>query len=411
MQELFPGYYKKRSKEQLAESFRKATIAVDSNILLNLFSFKRETTTAWLAALQSLSDSQRLWVPHQVLFEYHLNVEGAIALQSKTKIENISKTLELRQIQAGDSETLEKQMAECAVISESAREELLAEIAQRNELVRTAEKKLIGLVEKEQRGYIAWCSSIKQKLAALITKAGQPYEPEEFRRKCRLAESRFLQKVPPGYEDRGKAENPFGDALIWFQLLDYAKAQPSRSPVVFVTAEKKKDWFYMNFDGQLVGPRAELVQEMRSFAEVEFHLYRAETFLLAMGNAEPSIEIKQDAVNETRMVPHTSPVPDTRKAVSVAFVPVVTGNFESGGNAVFWSGDDKPFWSGGDTVPFWSPHTTILHFESAGMPSGSETYPLHWTLSGSPTASPTDVDEEKSTDTIDASSAGPSDLT
>jgi hypothetical protein len=101
---------------------------------------------------------------------------------------------------------------------------------------------------------------------------------------CTVIRDRYLQRIPPGYADKKKEENhgnPYGDAIAWFQMLEFAKDNCVKS-LIFVTSDcNKEDWFYHDFEDKPVGPRAELVAEMRDFAGCEFHLYRSDIFLQA----------------------------------------------------------------------------------------------------------------------------------
>ncbi len=57
-------------------------------------------------------------------------------------------------------------------------------------------------------------------------------------------ESRFKQKTPPGYMDEPKERKNkfiFGDVLIWFEILKFAKIH--KKDILFVTNDTKEDWF------------------------------------------------------------------------------------------------------------------------------------------------------------------------
>jgi hypothetical protein len=60
---------------------------------------------------------------------------------------------------------------------------------------------------------------------------------------------RFMQRVPPGYEDQGKKErdgkgsNRFGDLLFWEEVIVHAGMTNAKG-VIVVTNDRKKDWYY-----------------------------------------------------------------------------------------------------------------------------------------------------------------------
>jgi hypothetical protein len=44
------------------------------------------------------------------------------------------------------------------------------------------------------------------------------------------AEQRFKESIPPGYKDNKKPEpDKYGDIVLWFQLIDYAKSEKKTS--------------------------------------------------------------------------------------------------------------------------------------------------------------------------------------
>lgn len=57
---------------------------------------------------------------------------------------------------------------------------------------------------------------------------------------------RSSHRMPPGFKDGGKDENKYGDLIIWFEILDCAKASVDKfSKVVILTNDVKPDWVYV----------------------------------------------------------------------------------------------------------------------------------------------------------------------
>jgi predicted nucleic acid-binding protein len=64
-------------------------------------------------------------------------------------------------------------------------------------------------------------------------------------RACTEGEMRAAQRMPPGYKDGGKGENKYGDLIIWFEILQYAKVNAKKfNKVVFLSNDEKPDWIY-----------------------------------------------------------------------------------------------------------------------------------------------------------------------
>jgi len=53
----------------------------------------------------------------------------------------------------------------------------------------------------------------------------------------------FRNELPPGFEDKGKDLNPFGDLIIWEEILAFAKKEQAKK-VIFLTNDHKRDWMY-----------------------------------------------------------------------------------------------------------------------------------------------------------------------
>lgn len=70
MEDLFPGYYSP-SNEKFLELWQKCIFIFDTNVLLDFYEHRNETPEDFLKVLDAIKD--RLWIPHQVVLEYHEN--------------------------------------------------------------------------------------------------------------------------------------------------------------------------------------------------------------------------------------------------------------------------------------------------------------------------------------------------
>ena len=80
MKQYFHGYYKP-TDEDFDAIWNEATIVVDANVLLNLYTYSAATSQEVLTLLSEFDE--RLWLPHQVALEYHENRYGIILKESK----------------------------------------------------------------------------------------------------------------------------------------------------------------------------------------------------------------------------------------------------------------------------------------------------------------------------------------
>jgi hypothetical protein len=107
---------------------------------------------------------------------------------------------------------------------------------------------------------------------------GEKSTPEELAAIYKEGETRYQNKVPPGYNDSSKptSEEKFGDLTIWKSLLERAKS--ANRPIILITDDAKEDW-WLDYRGKKISPRPELIEEMMSYANQPFYMYNLSKFL------------------------------------------------------------------------------------------------------------------------------------
>ena len=133
----------------------------------------------------------------------------------------------------------------------------------------------------------------------LKDKIGLPYSQKELEDIYNLGKKRFEQDIPPGYMDKDKQGiRKYGDLILWFQVID--KAKETDKSIILVTDDRKEDW-WTRHRGKTIGPKAELIDEMISKANVSFYLYQTDPF---MENAKKFLnkQVKKKAIDEVREI-------------------------------------------------------------------------------------------------------------
>jgi hypothetical protein len=263
MKKDFPGYYRPTEKE-FQELWAQCIFSFDTNALLNLYRSSRDTQDSFLGVVESVKD--RIWIPHQVAKEFHERKPDAISTARdaygvvRSALEKFVRDYE---------RAVEVYKEHPRLKSEDLVQPLKVAESRVNELLSAAEKTHPDLLQEDQVG---------EKIAHLFEdKVGKSYTEEELEKRCKDAELRYSRNIPPGYEDQKKdGLRKYGDAIIWFQLLQHAKLQ--KKPIVFVTADAKEDWWHRH-KGRTLGPRPELIQEMWKTAGIRFYLYAPPTFI------------------------------------------------------------------------------------------------------------------------------------
>src|SRR4051812_16016806 len=87
---MFPGHFRP-SQEVLATMFKECTFVPDTNILLHLYRYTKETSDELFTVLEAVKD--RLFVPYQVCLEFSRNRE-LIRHEQSDPAEAVTKILE-----------------------------------------------------------------------------------------------------------------------------------------------------------------------------------------------------------------------------------------------------------------------------------------------------------------------------
>jgi hypothetical protein len=124
---------------------------------------------------------------------------------------------------------------------------------------------------------------------------------------------RYSEKRPPGYMDSAKKDyylygglsirREFGDLLVWEQIIQEA-AKRKLKHLIFVTDDEKEDWWWIvdSKGKKTLGPRPELVEEIRRRAGVEiFYMYSSEGFL-SYARDYLGTTVKPDSISQVRNV-------------------------------------------------------------------------------------------------------------
>ncbi len=248
MKSLFPGHYP-HSEDESDRIWKESVVVLDTNAVLNIYRYTPKTREAYLGLLRSLREANRLWIPYQVAEEFHRNRSTVIngqheaydkAIKSFTNlivnIEDASKSKDAKQ-----TDPISQDLVEARNIVIVAPEEIYKAIALLQE-----RKKLLPLSKPTEPLH----DHVAELFEGIVGPCPTGATIETWHN---LARSRYAEDTPPGFMDsRGKDAKPeprcFGDAVLWFQILDFA-SESSKS-VLLVTDETKPDWWETHSNGQ-----------------------------------------------------------------------------------------------------------------------------------------------------------------
>jgi predicted nucleic acid-binding protein len=243
------------------ELWNNGVFVFDTNVLLNLYRCSKKTSEALINALEKLSE--RIWIPHQVAYEFMKNrckviIDVCIKYE---EFENIKKTFldqakSLSNMRDVDPEIVELEKYIDTWIKDTERNNLVVTNPSSDSVLSTILKLFNG-------------------------KAGEEYSHVKTKELIKEGEERYKKNIPSGYKDAKKANNDcdnnaYGDFFVWNQIINYAKN--SNKDIIFVTADQKEDWWY-RYKGKTVSPRIELRKEFKDKSKQEFYMYSMYNFM------------------------------------------------------------------------------------------------------------------------------------
>jgi HJR/Mrr/RecB family endonuclease len=294
--------------------FRNGLIVLDANVLLDLYRITPDARGQVIDTLSGIAD--RLWVPHQAAVEFSRNRRRVVE-ERTSSFKQTKQVLQSATVKAVD-------------VLVSAVEQLIYQ-RERNGTTRIWDIVGIGLDREsllrrfdgvmgpalseletlmaehdlhlqDMQGADPLLSQIDELLNGRI---GPGYTPAGLRALVDEAHLfRFPNKIPPGYLDTDK-ETPLraaGDFLLWRQTIDRAALMTSGDRLVLlITKDLKEDWWNLDTKKRPLGPRPELVQEIRDLTGASLLLLTLKEFLTGAKRYLASA-VSDETLNELREV-------------------------------------------------------------------------------------------------------------
>ncbi|MEN5305384.1 PIN domain-containing protein [Pseudomonas sp. TWI628] len=239
----------------------------DTNVLTSLYKRSDEAREALLKIIETLGE--RVWIPHQVIYEFLRNRPSIVHEQSCMYAESTKKLSDF-----------------LAELESNTKHPFLDSQLHRNFVEVSC--RVISALEDKAKYYEDRVvrDDVKERLADLLEgKVGDAYDENKLKELLKFGEGRYANHIPPGYEDAGKYKNStvfehvrarYGDLIVWRQLIDYAKAHSSS--IILITGDQKDDW-WLRVGGKTLSPRPELISEFKAEAGADFYMYSHSNFL------------------------------------------------------------------------------------------------------------------------------------
>ncbi|MBX9999588.1 hypothetical protein H7S55_05385 [Priestia aryabhattai] len=275
----FIGY----TDEEFKELWGKSIFVVDTNVLLNFYKYtSKESTKSLLDILKKLKEGGRLWIPHQVALEYFYNYENNMFKQQEG-YDLLS--AELKKLKEDAEKILSTVKSKHPYIITDKFYFFIDSMEQsNNELQEQINKEIEELPDSKRIQ--------KDVLILLDGIIGESYTQDRINVIEKEGKERYKYNVPPGFKDRDdnnkqifrtygdiRYQQLYGDLIVWNQMIDRAKVDENPVSIIFITEEKKEDWWEKDTQKRIKRPQPQLIQEFYNKTQQNFYMYRTENFV------------------------------------------------------------------------------------------------------------------------------------
>lgn len=255
--------YNQFSKEEFEELWENCIFVFDTNTLLNMYRYSRETVEAYFKVLENLKKKKQIWIPYQVGYEFYENRIKVISENEKSYDKILS--------------VLEKAKTD---IENDYKDHPFLDIKDISNQIKTGLSEAENKIKKAKKEHPKWLEKdeVLESINEIFNKnIGKDYDEKKLNEIKKEGEKRYDNNIPPGFKDKKKEESKkYGDLILWYQIID--KAKESKKPIVFISGDVKEDW-WLEQDGKRIMPLPQLKKEMHEKADVDFHIYTPERFL------------------------------------------------------------------------------------------------------------------------------------
>lgn len=274
--------FKIATSEELDTALREAVVAVDANVLLDLYRFRPQTSQDLIKTLKSLGD--RLVVPHQALREFWRRRQRS---QDSPRGATKAATDALAKSGRSMCDALAT-WAKAVGVDNDELSDLTARVDDFLDALKGELQQVLQDADAE-RGGDPILEQLEEILSGRVT---SPLNHEEWTECVTEANRRIEAEQPPGYMDAGKQDSDLpeggaGDYLVWYQATRYAK-ELARD-LLIVTRDQKEDWWWRQ-QSDFIGPRPELTFQYHELTGKRLFLIRPADLLARASVLEVEVD-------------------------------------------------------------------------------------------------------------------------
>lgn len=280
MKSKFPAYYRIH-KEDILTKFDDCVFMFDTSALLDVFRLKKELSEKVFEVIEHYQAQVK--IPYHVAEEYNRRIHGVLKDQLKYITDS-------------------RNSFNAFVKSFAAKRSMPYISSDTKDLLDMLNEQ----IEKEysdQEHYVKdqlLHGEYQNRMADLLNgKVLDSFTAEEIAEIAKEGETRYSNKVPPGFKDAAKGDNRYGDLINWKEILRFAKS--THKHILFVANDEKEDWVCKE-NGMTIGPLYDLLKEFYNEMgdnEHFFHIYTLDRFLSLVNEKDAAI-VSTDVVQEVK---------------------------------------------------------------------------------------------------------------
>ncbi|WP_349925258.1 PIN domain-containing protein [Bacillus altitudinis] len=242
-------------------------VVIDSSVFLDYYRYSSETSNEILEALNSVKE--QIWIPYQVYSEFLRNHQK-VKTENHNKYKNISGDID--NYSKNFNKKITKLFQQYSKYDfpniHELKEKIKPLFSKINDEVKSYHKKIEDEVNANKElmtnnAIYDFIDSLKKS-----NQIGEALSGSKLLHIVEEGEKRYQYNLPPGYEDKDKKPEknekpdpirPYGDLIIWKSLLQ--KAKGDNLQILFTTSDSKEDWWQLDDQKNILGPRIELISE------------------------------------------------------------------------------------------------------------------------------------------------------
>lgn len=226
------------AKNLIAESllYSDSTLLfLDTNIIIWLFRLNQDSYIEFSRLLKDLAERDMLIIPNWVIHEYNnLILSNSESLfypyrkRIKTLVRQLDGFVDIALLKSDNANSKKNGYVNKINFIDLLKSEIES-IKKKIQSVSPEDK----FSNDKRKSFVEELFSIA-KSSFDVSSISQHYEEFSFR---------YNHKIPPGFEDKSKESNKYGDAIIWKEIIHNCKTE-DKSNAVFLSLDMKIDWVY-----------------------------------------------------------------------------------------------------------------------------------------------------------------------